>query len=129
MKTLRGSRDPTHFALYNSAKDSYEILLKQHENYWKQREKQFWLQRGDQNTRYFHLMAISRRKKNTISQLKDQSGSWFDWENGLSDLIVNYYNNLFKTQQGPFSVITDIVDRKVSDEINEDLKRPFKLKR
>ncbi|KAH0734644.1 hypothetical protein KY290_010457 [Solanum tuberosum] len=32
---------------------------------------------------------------------------------------------MFKTQQGPFSVITDIVDRKVSDEINEDLKRSF----
>jgi len=43
----------------------------------------------------------------------------------LSDCIVNYYDNLFKTQQGPFSVITDIVDKKVSDEINEDLKRPF----
>ena len=68
-------------------------------------------------------MATSRRKKNTISQLKDESGS-FNWKNGLSDLIVNYYNNLFKTQQGPSSVIIDIVDRIVSDEINEDLKRP-----
>ncbi|KAG5615498.1 hypothetical protein H5410_015322 [Solanum commersonii] len=86
-------------------------------------------ERGDQNTRYFHLMATSRRKKNTISQLKDQSGSWFDWENGLSDLIVNNYNNLFKTQQSPFSVFTDIVDRKVYDEINEDLKGLFKFKR
>ena len=45
----------------------------------------------------------------------------------MSELIINYYNNLLKTQQGPFSVITDIVDRKDSDEINEDLKCLFKV--
>lgn len=42
----------------------------------------------------------------------------------MSDLIVNYYTNLFKTQHGTFNVITNIVEKRVFKEINEDLKRP-----
>lgn len=37
---------------------------------------------------------------------------------------MNYYTNLFKTQHGTFNVITNIVEKRVFKEINEDLKRP-----
>ncbi|KAK8302677.1 hypothetical protein V6Z11_D04G102000 [Gossypium hirsutum] len=36
------------------------------ENYWAQRDRIQWLKEGDRNTRYFHVRATGRKKKNSI---------------------------------------------------------------
>lgn len=45
-----------------------QIYLKE-KIYWKQRSKQKWLEDGDHNTIYFHVVANHRRKKNMINTL------------------------------------------------------------
>ncbi|TYH15526.1 hypothetical protein ES288_A05G048900v1 [Gossypium darwinii] len=42
------------------------------EKYWALRAQSQWLREGDRNTRYFHVRASRRRRKNTISSLKDE---------------------------------------------------------
>ncbi|PPR88161.1 hypothetical protein GOBAR_AA32532 [Gossypium barbadense] len=42
------------------------------EKYWALRAQSQWLREGDRNTRYFHVRASGRRRKNTISSLKDE---------------------------------------------------------
>lgn len=55
------------------------------------------MQCGDRNTKYFHNAASKRRKNNLVKQLKDDSGMWRDKENGLHELMENYFQNIFST--------------------------------
>jgi hypothetical protein len=47
--------------------------LKQDETYWAQRSGTNWMHQGDKNTSFFHNFASARRKKNTITKLKDDN--------------------------------------------------------
>lgn len=49
------------------------ILLNE-EIYWKQRAKTFWMKKGDKNTRFFHMMASTRRKTNKIMNCNGRMG-------------------------------------------------------
>jgi hypothetical protein len=50
-----------------------ELLLKQDETYWAQRSGTNWMHQEDKNTSFFHNFASARRKKNTITKLKDDN--------------------------------------------------------
>lgn len=67
------------------AEIEYSKILTQQEDFWKQRAKQFWLQGGDCNSKYFHSYASSRKKKNQINKLKNKEGNWVDWSTGLGN--------------------------------------------
>ncbi|KAH1038066.1 hypothetical protein J1N35_039809 [Gossypium stocksii] len=51
-------------------------LLDKDEKYWAQRSGVTWLKEGDRNTRFFHVRATNRKKKNNIARLKDVNGHW-----------------------------------------------------
>ena len=59
------------------SKELDELLLKE-EMMWRQRSRSLWLREGDKNTKYFQRKASWRRKKNTISKLKDEEGVWVE---------------------------------------------------
>ncbi|KAA3469824.1 reverse transcriptase [Gossypium australe] len=50
-------------------------LMDKEEKYWAQRSRITWLREGDKNTRFFHIRASNRRKKNNIERLKDINGA------------------------------------------------------
>ncbi|PPD79092.1 hypothetical protein GOBAR_DD23979 [Gossypium barbadense] len=56
-------------------------LYAKEEKYWAQRSQIKWLKECDRNTRYFHIRATSRLKKNNIAKLKDSNERWEtnDW--------------------------------------------------
>ena len=56
---------------YNEVRWVYLKLLEKQEIYWHQRDKQFWLQHGDQNTQFFHRYASTRKANNDIKGLND----------------------------------------------------------
>ncbi|KAJ6847613.1 uncharacterized protein M6B38_276600 [Iris pallida] len=51
-------------------------LLHLEDTYWKQRAKCNWIRDGDRTTKYFHLRATARKRKNTIQNLQLEDGSW-----------------------------------------------------
>ena len=53
-------------------------LMDKEEVMWHQRAKNDWLKFGDQNTKYFHCRATERNKRNFISGLKNEQGSWVE---------------------------------------------------
>ncbi|KAF5464768.1 hypothetical protein F2P56_014820, partial [Juglans regia] len=58
------------------AKEEVHIWLEREEVMWRQRSKALWLKEGDKNSRYFHMKASQRRRKNKIVRLQDEQGNW-----------------------------------------------------
>ncbi|KAJ8754033.1 hypothetical protein K2173_001931 [Erythroxylum novogranatense] len=103
----------------------YGALLLQHELYWKQRSKQHWLTVGDSNSKFFHLMASHRHRKNFITKLKNSSGEWIDWDFGLPNMILEYFQQLFTSSRGDTAPILNAVEGKVTPLQNELLLAPY----
>ncbi|KAM6583445.1 hypothetical protein CsatB_010447 [Cannabis sativa] len=80
-------REEVSVANYKQAKKNLAECYVQREGFWHQRSKQLWLQEGDNNSKYFHASATTRRRNNFVAKLKDHSGAWVDWESGLDDLM------------------------------------------
>ena len=59
----------------------------------KQKSRELWLKEGDQNSRFFHLSILVRRRRNRIEEIKLEDGSWI---NNRFD-IQSYLEENFKT--------------------------------
>ncbi|XP_058756417.1 uncharacterized protein LOC131629650 [Vicia villosa] len=70
-------------------------ILKQEELIWFQRAKTNWLKDGDRNTRYYHMKASTRRKRNKIHMLKDKNGTWVDENDTLQKMVTQYFKSMF----------------------------------
>jgi exonuclease III len=79
-------------------KERLVTLLREEELKWYERAKIKTLLEGDSNTRFFHLVANGKHRKQQILSLEDDQGTLV----GMSDLkkhITNYYKNLFGTPE------------------------------
>lgn len=121
LRKLRSRRDVEGIQNYNAARWEYMKLLDQQEVYWKQRSKQFWLQEGDKNTRFFHKYASTRRKNNRIEKIMDNEGTWRESDVEIRNVIEDYFSQLFtaSTLDGKLSE-REIVKR-ISTADNEQL--------
>ncbi|XP_074347588.1 uncharacterized protein LOC141686452 [Apium graveolens] len=119
---LRRKRDDLSIKEYKEVKHQLFLILDQKEILWRQRSKQFWLNAGDKNTKYFHATCNKRRRLNQIVKLKDESGKWFDWQNGLQALIESFYRDLFTAGQVELEGVIDCVSQSIYEEQNNSLK-------
>ena len=94
MAHYRGKKDSSSSEEFVQSKQRYIILLDKKEAYWKQRAKQDWLAEGDTNTRFFYSMASARQRRNRITRLKDDFGKWHSIDNGVEELIVDYFETV-----------------------------------
>jgi hypothetical protein len=72
-------------------------ILKQEELLWYQRSRAKWLVDGDQNTRYYHLKTVNRRRSNNIIMLRDSNDQWVDDPAVLQEMVNTFYQDLFST--------------------------------
>lgn len=90
---------------------------------WHQRFKALWLHEGDQNTRYFHYKESQRRKKNSITRIKNEAGYW---KMECDAVIINYFSVLFSTSgQLHHTKVLYTISHKVDDQMNFQLIEPF----
>jgi hypothetical protein len=69
-------------------------LLSEEEIKWYERPKTKDLLEGDNNTKYFHLVANWRHRKECIFKLEQEDGV-IEGDIALKEYITNYYNGLF----------------------------------
>jgi len=111
---------PTHAEL----KIKEKILELNHieEIMWKQRSKILWLSAGDRNTRFFHIRASRRRRRNRIARLKKLDGQVIENVQETRDLATNFYRELH-TSEGTSNMdaVLNTVPMKVTAARNSSL--------
>jgi hypothetical protein len=103
-------------------------LLDQEEVMWRQRSRVQWLAAGDKNTKFFHLRASQRRKKNKVSELLRSDGTSETRDEELGNMAKEFYKDLYMSEgvHGMDEVLNK-VPVKVSSNMNQMLDRPFDM--
>lgn len=73
----------------------YFLILLQEELFWRQKARCDWVRFGDINTKFFHLAAIVRRKRNKIEALIRDNGELVMDDHELSTTTVDYFKSLY----------------------------------
>uniref|UniRef100_A0A803PY51 Reverse transcriptase domain-containing protein n=1 Tax=Cannabis sativa TaxID=3483 RepID=A0A803PY51_CANSA len=121
-------RSPTVIQELKHHENVLDDLLAQEETYWQQRSRVDWLQNGDQNTKFFHAYASSRRKHNTIKFLNDDRGIAVHSKQGMTDIITAYFGDLFKATDVDLDALTHTIaaiPTTVTAAMNDSLIQPF----
>ncbi|XP_031131889.1 uncharacterized protein LOC116033276 [Ipomoea triloba] len=123
---LKGLLDPHSLGEYQRLESELCQLEAQEDAYWRQWAKQHWLRGADANTKFFHRYASARKKKNSISRLKNESNVWVEGE-GLNAVVLDYFRDILASNISTSSMdsfVASIVPR-VSPEQNATPLRPF----
>lgn len=112
-----------------AARTKPSALLLKEEVFWKQRSKVFWLKEGDKNTHFFHAMATSRKRSNSILKLKKDDGSWISSEASIKEMIRDYFSNIFEACQVNVDLqpVLQRINYLVDEDMNKDLIRSFEI--
>jgi hypothetical protein len=74
-------------------------LNQREEVMWRQRARIQWLAEGDRNSRFFHLRASKRKKRNRIARLRRNDGSMTEDLQEISSMAKDFYKNLYSTER------------------------------
>jgi hypothetical protein len=103
-----------------------DSLLEKEEIYWKQRSRIEWLREGDRNTKFFHRKATWRKKKNTISKLKKDDGTYTDNVKEMGELTTKFFEDLYTADcDVEPEIIQNILEPQINQQMNEDLCKEF----
>jgi hypothetical protein len=95
-----------------NAQDAIAKLRRDEETKWAQRAKIKHVQKGGDNTKYFHLIANGKHRRKKIFQLEQDEGTIMGQEN-LRNYITAYYKSLF----GPPSMTSCVMDESMIHDI------------
>lgn len=73
---------------------------------WYQKSRCKWLAHGDQNTKYFHAITKSRRKKHNIQELKDDISRLVTDQKELANLAKDFFQELYRAEPGMSNTCT-----------------------
>uniref|UniRef100_A0A803PVF5 Reverse transcriptase n=1 Tax=Cannabis sativa TaxID=3483 RepID=A0A803PVF5_CANSA len=93
--------------------------------YWQKRSRVDWLQSGDQNTKFFHAHASSRKANNKIKFLKDMV---MTSKASMTAIISKYFADLFTASpmnNEALEFITSTIPIMITAKLNESFLLPF----
>ena len=125
VEQLRSSTDESQVIEFFNEKRCLAKLLEDEELYWKQRAKNFWLENGDLNTKFFHAQASGRKAANKVSSLVDVNGIVQSDLSTMGSIALSYVRNLFSLGLPNFDGLEISLIDVVSLEENESLVAPF----
>lgn len=77
-------------------KKEHENCLKMQEHYWYQRLRVNWATLGDRNSRFFHAMAITRKRRNTVRALQSDTDDWLTTEKEIRTIFVQHFKAIYQ---------------------------------
>ena len=69
--------------------------MAKNEIFWRQRSRIQWIKNDDKNMKYFHRMATTHKRINTIESLKI-NGELSSEPEEIKNSIVDFYHHLYK---------------------------------
>ena len=83
----------TEINLRNLVKKHLRTLLHYKKEYWRKRFTNNKVKFGDECTKFFHSMATISYKRNTITQIRNDTGIWVQDHSGKARLLLNAFKN------------------------------------
>lgn len=96
LRSIPDRTAPTHVEL--KINEKLVELYHREELMWRQRARLEWLSAGDRNTRFFHLRASQRRKRNMIKALANSLGVLTEDPGELKALVNDFYKSLYTSE-------------------------------
>jgi hypothetical protein len=90
---LTGEEKERHRGL----KEEMERLVEMEEINWRQKSRVTWLKEGDKCTKFFHRVANSNRRNNSITVL-EVDGVTYEEPQEIGSQLVHFYQNLYREQ-------------------------------
>lgn len=81
-------------SLENNLQDELLKLLQCEEGFWFLKSKVNWLSLSDKNTKFFHQSVLIERRKNKITQLLKEEGTWISDQQQIGTKINNNFCNI-----------------------------------
>ena len=102
-------------------------LMDKEERMWRQQSHALYLKEGDRNTRFFHCRATQRKRRNSISSIKNRDEEWCTQANQISAIFIEYYQQLF-TSSNPEALEADLdsIPHTMTKDMNASLCCDFK---
>ena len=100
-----------------------EWLAREDLRLW-QNSRKLWVKDGDRNSRFFHLSTIIRRRRNYISKIKLENGSWIRDLEDIQRYILDNFSSLYNTSHPQFlENLESLIQPCVADQDNVELYR------
>uniref|UniRef100_A0A2N9HVH9 Elongation factor P C-terminal domain-containing protein n=1 Tax=Fagus sylvatica TaxID=28930 RepID=A0A2N9HVH9_FAGSY len=94
---------------------------------WRQKSRALWLREGDKNTKFFHRLANSNRRYNSISSLSINGVMSTD-PDAISESITNFYSHLFEEEESDRPLLDGLDFSMIPAEDAIWLERPLRRK-
>ena len=92
------------------------------ETKWNKKLWELWIKEGDKNTRFFHLSTLKRMRRNVISEIKLDDGSWTENMEVIQQYFKEKFCSLYQTSNPNIPAsLEELIQPSVSEEENESL--------
>ncbi|XP_026384155.1 uncharacterized protein LOC113279699 [Papaver somniferum] len=125
--SLESGRKPEDIALLNklvTARGEQEILNHQNNEMVRKKSRVKWMKEGASHSKFFHVNMRIRQTQNSIVELENSEGSLITSQQGISNILVSYFEEKFKYQEthiveNIFSVVPQEVFFLIAEEIKK----------
>ena len=126
LDSQRESRDlsANELSRSNTISASLRTLYRMQESAWHQKSRIQWCKLGDRNTRFFHLSATTRQKKNQIFSL-DVEGTTLTKPCDVKIAVFNFFSKLYSFTDRPRTSCNNLNFLKLQPSSSTALELPF----
>ena len=110
--------------LKNEANEIYKKWVLMEETHWRQLSRELWLREGDKNTGFFHRMANTHHRNNSLDRIKI-NGGWLSKEQEMREGVVNAYQQMLSEDSGWKADIGRLQLEQISQQEAKNLEIPF----
>ncbi|XP_026451546.1 uncharacterized protein LOC113351841 [Papaver somniferum] len=121
-ETIKSDVDPANISLLNNlvtARGNYEIAANNYNTFLRDKARLNWIKDSDVNSNFFHTSIKMRQAQNTIYELENDSRNIITTQQGISEILIDYFKKKFEHQSVQINEsIFDVVPHLISEADN-----------